>query len=163
MRRRDEITPRVAILSSASRDAIEAIGGLENAERVTTARRSQLSRCQSTNDGDTLSLRDAIALDEATLARGGPHILQKMALLLGHVAIPVPTAPTDHEEIQAQIMTIAADLGDVSREAIEAERDGIWEPKEALRALARADELLAATAAMRSMLFNLAYPEEVGA
>jgi len=158
MARADEITPQVAMLSQATRRAIEAIGGLENAAQVTSRSTSQLGRCQSANDGDTLSLRDAVALDDATAGRGGPHILRQIARMLGHEVIAIPTAPSDREEIKAQLMAVMTEVGDVSSEVIEAERDGVWTASEALRALDRTDGLLSAVTAMRGLFFALAYP-----
>lgn len=160
MARPSDITPQAAMLSQAARRAIEAIGGLENAAQVTSRSTSQLSRCQSANEDDTLSLRDAFALDDATTGRGGPHILRQLARMLGHEVIAIPTTPSDREEVKAQLMAVMTEVGDVSAEVIEAERDGVWTQAEARRALARTDELLSAVSAMRSLFTALAYPVE---
>lgn len=157
---RQPIPARVGILSSATRAAIEDIGGLENAEAVTRVRRSQLSRCQSANDEDVISAIDALALDDATLGRGGPHILTAMARMLGHVLIPVPVPPDDHDRIAEQMMVVTGDLGAASTEIVEALRDGTIDKHEALRAADKVDELLTSATALRGLLLAIAWPGE---
>lgn len=154
---------RVAILSAATRDAIEASGGLENAARVTRAGRSQLSRCQCAHEDDTLSTRDALALDDVTLGRGGPHILRAYAGLLNHIVIPMPAAPDDPHDIAAQVMRIGAELGDLSRAVADALADGAVDRREAVHGLDQIDDLMTAASALRATFFGIAYPEGIGA
>jgi hypothetical protein len=123
---------------------------------VTTARRSQLSRCQSGHEGDTLSLRDAEALDSAGVNRGGPHILRTLASLLDHVIIPIPPAAAGHDEISAMLMAVTIELGDVATEIRDARGDGQITPREAMAVIAQVDDLLAAGASLRGMMQPLA-------
>ncbi len=123
-------TPGVASLKRATREAIEAAGGLDVAQRETRARKSQLGRCQSQHHDDTLSLRDALALDEITLARGGPFILHALARALEHEAVTKCEAMASGEGLAAAVVCLSARLGDVSTCVVEALADGTVTRKE---------------------------------
>lgn len=157
--RRIPTETRVAILSAATRQAVEAMGSLDLAAQVTRAGRTQLGRCQSEHEDDTISLRDAEALDRAVLGRGGPFILPVLARLLNHVAIPMPEAPDDHDVVTHQLMVVTGELGDLSRTIVEALRDGRICAREARTAIERTDELLTAASALRVLFYGIAWPE----
>jgi hypothetical protein len=152
------ITAGVSSLKRATREAIEAAGGLDSAEKDTRAGRSQLSRCQSQNDDDTLSLRDALALDEITLARGGPFILKALAKRLNHAVVELPDFSGDGTGLAESVMTLAAELGDVSRKISKVLADGKVSPAEAQAVLDELYEHDQASAALRLRLEAIARP-----
>jgi hypothetical protein len=159
MPRVSDITPAVAILSTATRDAIDALGTLENSTAVVTVGQTQLWRCQSATDGDTLSLRDAQALDRAGAGRGGPFILRAYAQLLNHIAIPLPDVRADHPgEITDKLIEMVGEFGDLSRTVTAAEADEEWRRREAQRALDDLDEIFRLGGEMRALLMAIAHP-----
>lgn len=152
------VTPRIAILKRATRAAVEAVGGLELAAGEISIGKSQLGRCQSINDGDTLSLRDALALDEITLGAGGPFILRAMGRLLGHAVVALPDVE-DSAGIAMSMIDLTAQLGDLSHAIADALGDGTVSRGEAQRALQELHEMLEAGARLSLLLSALAYPE----
>ncbi len=156
MPRKAENTPRIAILKRATRDAVEAIGGLDLASGETAIGRSQLGRCQSRTETDTLSLRDAITLDELSMSRGGPFLLTAYARLLNHAVVELPDVEIATADLATSVVNLAVELGDLSRCISEAMADGKVEEKEARRALDELHQLNQLSARLRLQLIALA-------
>jgi hypothetical protein len=152
------ITPGVASLNRATREAIEAAGGLDVAARETAVGKSQLSRCQSQHDDDTLSTRDALTLDEITAARGGPFILKAFARQLNYAVVQLPDFSGDGSGLAESVMVLAAELGDVSRKISIVLSDGDCSPAEAQAVLDELYEHDQASAALRVRLEAIARP-----
>lgn len=149
------ISPRLALVKRATREAIEACGGLDVVGQATRAGKSQLSRCSSQNDGDTLSLRDALAVDELSLGRGGPFIVKAMARALNHALVDLPEGEVAAGDLATAVVTLSAELGDLSRCIADALKDRKVTPKEAVRALDELHHINQVTAQLRLMLIAL--------
>ncbi|HEX7856113.1 MAG TPA: phage regulatory CII family protein [Sphingobium sp.] len=149
------ISPRLAIIKRSTREAIEAAGGLEVVAQVTNAGRSQLSRCQSQNEVDTLSLRDALALDELTLGRGGPFIATAMARLLNQVLVELPDGEAALDHVMTGVVRLSAELGHLATCVSESLADGKFEPKEAITALDEVHHINKVTAELRLLLIAI--------
>lgn len=146
------VTPRIIAIKTATREAVEAAGGLEFCETQTKAGRSQLSRGCSRNHDDTVTVRDAVVLDNLTMGRGGPFIVREMARQLGCVVIVLPDVGADETGIARALMGVAAEMGDVAREADAALRDGLFTHGEAVRVGRQIDELIEHAAGFRALV-----------
>lgn len=150
-----DITPRVAILKVATKSAIEAMRSLELASAATDVKKSQLSRCSSQNEADTLSLRDAVALDEATMALGGPFIVRAMARVLNCAVVELPDVEMPATDLATTVVRLSAELGDLSRCIAEALADGKVTPREASRALDEVHHINQVSAQLRLRLIAI--------
>lgn len=155
MANKGSVTPRLAIVKRATREAIEAAGGLDVVAQATSAGRSQLSRASSQNEGDTLSLRDALVLDELTLGRGGPFIVKAMARLQNHALVDLPEGDVAVGDLATMVVSLSAELGDLSRCIAEALADNKVTPKEAVRALDELHHINQVSARLRLLLIAL--------
>ena len=109
------ITTDERILALATKRAIQAAGGLETCEREVAVSDTQLSRCCSPNQRDSITIRDAAVIDALGSAESGaPHILQALARVIGNfVVIRMPDA-ADETSVSAGVLELADELGDVS-------------------------------------------------
>lgn len=149
-------TPREQVLSTATKRAIGAAGGLEDVEKETVAKRSQLSRCCNPALSDSITIRDAVTVDDMTHgAPGFPNIVRAMARQLNCLVIEMPSLPDDPAQLQASLLCLTVELGDVAREIGDALRDGEVSRNEAQRVLAQIDELDAASAQLRAKLMAI--------
>ena len=99
----------------AVRQAVEAAGGLEACAQVTAAGRSQLHRCTSPHHPDSITIRDAMAIESIGHGRPGhPHITRMMALAQGHVLIRLPDCPDDPHGLMLTVVQMTKDMGDVA-------------------------------------------------
>ncbi len=115
------LSPDEQVLARATKRAVETAGGLAICERETGVSDSQLSRCCSPNHRDSLTIRDAVAIDGIGHGKAGhPHLLRAMARVIGGVVvIPMPDAGHDPSCLMQSIMEVTAELGDVSRSVVE--------------------------------------------
>lgn len=109
------ITVDERILALATKRAIQAAGGLETCEREVVVSDTQLSRCCSPNQRDSITIRDAAVIDALAADEGGaPHILHALARVIGNfVVIRMPDATQD-TDLSSGVMELADELGDVS-------------------------------------------------
>lgn len=141
------------VMALATRRAIEAANGLAICSAETGKSTSQLSRCGSTEQIDSLSVRDAVTIDALGAGTlGAPFILNAMARRLGMVVIEGPGTLIEADGIQASVLEITCELGDVCASIREALADGKWSIRELHDALAQVDELNAASAKLRAGL-----------
>ena len=83
-------------LALATKRAIEAAGGLDPCAAETAIGRSQLSRCGSVNERDSISIRDAVTIDMlGQRSDGHPFILRAMCRQMGGVFVPLPEPQDD--------------------------------------------------------------------
>lgn len=143
------------ILALATKRAIQAAGGIDVCARETGLSTSQLSRCNSPNHRDSLTIRDAHTI-EAIGDSGQPHILRALARLLNCVVVPMPEAIADVACIASGTMELTAELGDFAQQVRSALSDGEITPAEAGLALEHLDELDQASAALRMKLRSIA-------
>lgn len=103
------------VLAAATKKAVQAAGGLEICERETGLSDSHISRCCSPNHRDSITIRDAVALEAIGHGEAGhPHILNAMARILGGVFIKLPEAVADDRTLQMSVIELTCELGDVS-------------------------------------------------
>ncbi len=153
MARPEALTPDEQVLASATKKAIKASGGLDDCARETGLSTSQLSRCCSPNERDSITIRDALTIESIGHgAAGHPHILRAYARLMNCVVIPMPDGPDDADGLSQSVMTLTAELGDVAQAIAEAMRDRIVTPAEVAVALEQLDELDQASATLRLKL-----------
>jgi hypothetical protein len=104
------------VLAAATKRAVQAAGGLEICERETGVSDSHISRCCSPNHRDSITIRDAVALEAIGHGEAGhPHILHAMARIRGGVFIMLPEALVDDRSLQMSVIELSSELGDVSR------------------------------------------------
>lgn len=144
-----DLTPDEKVLALATKKSIQSAGGLEICERETGISDSQLSRCCSPNQRDSITIRDALTIEQL----GEPHILRAYARILKFMLIAMPEGPTDANSLSLSVMTLTAELGDVAQAINDAFRDdGECSPAEAMRAIEQLNELDQASATLRLKL-----------
>lgn len=151
--------PSVLALKLATRDAVEACGGYAAASGFTKAQKSQLHRGTDRNSLETVTIRDALALDEVSMTRGGPFILREYAQRLGCALIVLPNAEVDDTGLARSFLMVTADMGDVARKVDEALRDGKLDEHEKGPVLKEMDELIEHAVAFRHMVANHGGPD----
>ncbi len=104
------------ILAKATKSAIEAAGGLARCEGEVVISDSQLSRCCSPYLSDSITVRDAAAIDAIGHGQPGhPHILRALARVIGgFVVIELPEAIDDDSALVHSVLELSSELGDVS-------------------------------------------------
>lgn len=124
---RGDIATGEKALALATKRAIEAAGGLERCADETSIKKSQLSRCSSVNEPDSITIRDAITIDLlGTRVEGQPFILRAYCRQLGGVFVPMPEPQDDANGLTLSVVELAGELGDLSdsiRTAISAQGD----------------------------------------
>lgn len=155
------ITPAMRQLSRATKLAVQAAGGLEVCAAETGLSTSQLSRCCSPTDPDSLSIRDAEIIDSLSQT-GWPHMLHALASLASHTLVQLPGCADDPDGLIASVLELSSELGDVARSISEGARDGITTPREAQRTLDELGEMMAAAAKLHGKVLPLAFPPEKG-
>ncbi|MEG3169219.1 phage regulatory CII family protein [Sphingomonas sp. LB3N6] len=111
-------------LADATQRAVDALGGLKVAEAEATIKKSQIQRCCSKTHPASISIRDAVRIDALGADEAGhPHILNTMADLIGAVVIMLPEAIGGASSLQTSVITLAVELGDVSRSITDAFAD----------------------------------------
>ena len=149
-------------LAAATKRAVQAAGGLANCEKETGLSDSQISRCGSPNQRDSITIRDAVRIDAIGHGeQGHPHILIAMASILDCVVIPLPEPVTDDRCLQMGVLDMSSELGDVSRaiaDALSSSSSGGTEVTsiEAAAALEHIADMERATARMRHSLERIA-------
>ena len=159
------ISPEEQRLALATKRAIQAAGGLEACAAETGLSTSQLSRCSSPHDRDSITIRDAVTIQAfAHGTAGHPHILLAMARQLGFVVLPVPEATDDGAGLPQSVCEISVELGDVARAvqdalASQGPSGTAVAKSEAEAALQQVTELEIATARIRQKLERIAKGE----
>lgn len=161
MKRQGPLSHDEIRLAKATKAAVQAAGGLAACEAETGKSDSQLSRCESPDHYDSLSIRDAVIVDALGHGRpGAPHILWAMAKLGGFVVIPLPQGPRDAAGLMQAAIDLTAELGDVVSVIRDALRDGEVTAREAGGAIEQLDELDAVSAKLRHQLQALSKPSD---
>lgn len=115
MRERD-ITSDEQVLAEATKQAVQAAGGLEVCGRETGKSTSQLSRCCSKFEPDSITIRDANIIESISHGRAGhPHILKARARLLGYLLVQLPEVHGAGDTLGALMTDLACELGDVAQ------------------------------------------------
>ncbi len=148
------------VLALATKRAVEAAGGLERCAAETGKSTSQLSRCGSTELPDSMALRDAFTIDALGRGtRGAPFALNALARLHGMILIDGPGAVTDGDCLQASVMELTCELGEVASTIRAATADGEWSANEVRATLREFDELDAVSARARAKLMAMLRPD----
>lgn len=110
-----DISSAEKALALATKRGIEAAGGLEPCAAETAIGRSQLSRCGSVNDRDSISIRDAVTIDLlGQRSEGHPFIVRAMCRQLGGVFVQLPEPQDDADGLTLTVVELAGELGDLS-------------------------------------------------
>lgn len=153
----EDLTTDEQVLARATKQAIQAAGGLEVCSRETGISTSQLSRCCSPYQRDSLTVRDAHTIEDMAHGKSGhPHILRARARLLGFLMIKLPEATDDPNGLLQSVMTLTAELGDVAQAINDALRDQVVTPAEAAVAIEQLNQLDEASATLRLQLNSIA-------
>ena len=157
MTRPETLSPDEQALSLATKRAIQAAGGLEVCARETGLSTSQLSRCCSPHERDSITERDAATIEAIGHGQAGhPHILRARARLLGFLLIKLPECADDPDGLLQSVMELTAELGDVAQAINEAMRDRVVTDREARAALDQLSDLDQASAKLRLKLQSIA-------
>lgn len=143
------------VLAQAVRQAVETCGGAEIAQRETGLGKSQLYRCMSPNDNDSLSLRNALTIDRLS---GDPAILRAYARILGAVVVLLPDVADSDDCFVQSVIAMSAELGDVSRAIGDALRDGQIEKAEARDVIVELDHVIDLAVAVRKRMTAIVNP-----
>lgn len=148
------LTSDEQVLAQATKDAVKAAGGLDVCQRETGKSDTQISRCCSPHQPDSISVRDATIIQAIGHgAPGHPHILRAQARLLGFVCVPLPEVAGDDQALLKTVAEMMAELGDVATEVAAALRDdGICDAAEAKTVLAQLDDHDTVSARLRAQL-----------
>ncbi|WP_278983231.1 phage regulatory CII family protein [Sphingobium yanoikuyae] len=112
---RGDISSGEKALALATKRAIEAAGGLERGADETSIGRSQLSRCGSVNERDSISIRDAVTIDLlGQRQEGHPFIVRAICRQLGGVFVELPEPQDDAGGMALTVVELAGELGDLS-------------------------------------------------
>lgn len=112
---RGDISSGEKALALATKRAIEAAGGLEPCTDETMVGRSQLSRCGSVNDRDSITIRDAVTIDLlGQRMEGHPFIVRALCRQLGGVFVQLPEPQDDADGLTLTVVELAGELGDLS-------------------------------------------------
>lgn len=143
-------------LSAATRVALKAAGGLKVGAAATGLSTTHLSRCACQHHSDSLTLRDAVAIDAHGLARKGRAVLlATQAKLLGFVLVALPAAAEDGDGLMRSVLELTQELGDVAAAVGAGVRDGQVDSDEARAVLEQLDDLDRASAELRLKLRKL--------
>jgi hypothetical protein len=159
MKRGDDLTHEEIRLARATKAAVQAAGGLRLCVPDISIGDSQLSRCESSDHHDSITVRDAVIVDALGHGRQGhPHILRAMARIGGFVVIQLPQGEMDAHGLMQSAIDLTAELGDVVQAIRDALRDDEVTPREAAGALEQLDDLDGCSAKLRLQLKALAEP-----
>jgi hypothetical protein len=104
-------------LALATKQAIEAAGGVDRCVEVTPVNRSQIYRFCSVTDVDSISIRDANVIDQIGVdIDGQPFILRAMAREQGFALVRLPQGVPDGTGLQQRLVAMTRELGDVAEE-----------------------------------------------
>lgn len=113
------------ILKRATSSAIDAAGGQVKAAGQTVAGRSQLQRCASPNDADSITLRDALTIDAIGVqVQGHPFIARALAGLLGFGLYRLPAEDPRAADWLAQMGALSGEAGEIIAKMSVALADG---------------------------------------
>lgn len=112
---RGDISSGEKALALATKRAVEAAGGLDRCTDETPIGRSQLSRCGSVHERDSISIRDAVTIDLiGQRSDGHPFIVRAMCRQLGGVFVQLPEPQDDADGLTLTVVELAGELGDLS-------------------------------------------------
>jgi len=112
---RGDISSGEKALALATRRAVEAAGGLERCADETSVGKSQLQRCGSVHERDSITIRDAVTIDLlGQRVEGQPFILRAYCRQLGGVFVLLPEPQDDADGLTLSVVELAGELGDLS-------------------------------------------------
>ncbi|CAN5338236.1 hypothetical protein BH10PSE12_BH10PSE12_03000 [soil metagenome] len=155
-------SPEDLAIKLGTKDAIRAAGGQEFVAGEVSKSQSRLCDYGLQNTCDFIPANDIRKVEAMSAgAPGWPHITRVLARAQGFVLVPVPQGAEDPDGLTRCVMTLAAELGDVSRgvsEALSSSGDGAQDvtPAEAKRILVEVAQMEDMLAAMRVTLQRLA-------
>ncbi|QIG79967.1 phage regulatory CII family protein [Stakelama tenebrarum] len=147
-----ELSQEERSLALATKRAVQAAGGLEACSAETGLSTSQLSRCGSAHDRDSLTLRDAATITQ--LGAGEPHMLNALARIAGGVFMMLPQAGNSGS-VESCLIDLASEFGAEAQSVREAMADREWTRGELADALDRLDRMDGASARLRHALNQL--------
>ena len=112
---RGDISSGEKALALATKRAIEAAGGLDRCADETAVGRSQLSRCGSVNERDSIYIRDVVTIDLlGQRSEGHPFIVRALCRQLGGVFVQLAEPQDDADILTLTVVELAGELGDLS-------------------------------------------------
>ena len=129
-------------LKEETRALHRAVGGLEEAARITGKSKSQHGRMQSQDAPDFITAADVLKL-EAVGSRdaGWPAVTRLLAERAGGVFVPLPDVEADADDLAAGVMTLAKEFGDLAGAIQQGLADGVADDADLLRAAKEGAEL----------------------
>jgi hypothetical protein len=153
------LSPDEQVLAGATKMAVQAAGGLDVCARETGISTSQLSRCCNPQSRDSITLRDALTIQQIGYGTSGhPAVLRAMARLLGFVVVKLPHCLDDKAGVAECMMQLTRELGDVAGEISAAlADDGEVDAREARAILQQMDEMDEVSATLRLLLTRIGH------
>lgn len=121
----DALSSDEQILALATKRAIQAAGGLDVCARETGLSDTQLSRCCSPNQRDSITIRDVVAIEAINHGRvGHPHVLRAMARVIGGCAVVLLVEEDSESEscLRSAAIELTKELGDFQGALLDAFR-----------------------------------------
>lgn len=152
-------------LKAACRALVKSFGGQDAVAETLGVRQQKVSDWVNPRMPEYMPLSVVALLESCTVGHGGhPAVTRLTARRAGYILVPAPRTVLGEEAILRALAAISAELGDVSRELMEAQADdGRIDPGEARRTLAELDAMEARSGDLRSALMALADPDSVHA
>lgn len=142
-------------IKRATRSAISANGGIDGAAATTGKARQTTGGWNNLNDQSLPTVGDAIALDEVSIfVTGRAHILCAMAAELGHVAIRLPQASGDADQLALQMANATGEFGDIATVLVKSLSDGRIDATEEVAITQQIDEAQQALAKLRALVVS---------
>lgn len=132
-------------LKERTRCLHKAVGGLEEAARITGKSKSQHGRCQSPESGDFLTIHDLAEL-EAVAPRTGnwPPVTRLLCERLGGVFLPLPDLDACDDPLGNGVAAMAREFAELTAAVMTARADGRVDPHELLPIRREGRQLVAA-------------------
>lgn len=129
-----EIDFRGRRLKEASHVLHRAVGGIEDAAKITGKSKSQHSNFHNQRAPDFATIDD-IAKMEAVAARtpSWPPVTRMLCELAGGVFLPLPDEEAHEGPIALGVITLAKEFGDMAEAVSDGLADGVLEARELLR------------------------------
>lgn len=128
-------------LKAATRRAIDMAGGSDSFEHVTRVRQGQLSKYGLAGEEHAATFAPIDVALEADIEAGTPIITEMMAKLQGYRLVRDTADEPENGLTHRDISALNAELGDVSRLALEALEDGKVDARERKDLLAEIADL----------------------
>ncbi|MAW99770.1 MAG: hypothetical protein CMN72_09560 [Sphingomonas sp.] len=143
------LSPDRQDLKIASRALVRSYGGQHAAAELLPRRHQHYSDCGNPNTEAFLTIDEVAQLEDRTAGLPGyPVVTRAMAKRQGFILIPMPQAD-EGGAVEALVMELAAEFGDVAQAVREAVADRKWTKAEKAEALRQLGEMTAVSARLR--------------